>query len=212
MSRFEDILKGKKARKTVDFPAPIDAENPDNKLRVDIVILSGAEESSALADAREYAKSKGSDDPKSGDPHFDLGLMVHTLARACLDHDVPGSFVYFFGQSEGDDNFRAMADLILGRLDRERIAYLHGIQQVWQSELAPWGRAASDAEIFAKLEQLEGVADPAAPFAKYRPAEVGSLLLFSANLLCPLLRDKLGAGSFSVPSSTANTSANGSNN
>lgn len=206
MSRFENILKGNKARKTVEFPAPIDAENPESKLLVDLVILAGDEEAEALAAAREYAKGKGSEDPKGGDPHYDLGLMVHTLARACLDPDVPGSFVFFFGAGGADKDFKAMAEVILARLDRERIAYLHGLQQVWQTELAPWGRAAGEAEIFAKLEQLEGVTDPARPFVMFRPAEVGSLLLFTANLLRPLLRDKSLRGLFYGQSSTGSTS------
>jgi len=200
MSRFEDIMRGNKARKSVEFPAPIDAENPDKKLTVDLVVLSGEEEADALAAAREYAKSKGSDEPKGGDPHYDLGLMVHTIARSCVDPDVPGAFCFFFGQGESDRNFNAMADLILSRLDRERIAFLHGIQQVWQSELAPWGRAANEAEIYAKLEKLEGETNPARPFELFRPAEVGSLLLSLVSLLQPFLKDRLLGGLSSAPS------------
>src|SRR6185503_10971841 len=132
MSRFENILKGKKARKPVEFPAPIDAENPEKKTLVDLVVLSGDEEAAAIQAARAYAKAKGADEPKAGDPHFDLGLMVHTLARACLDPDAPGSFAFFFAVTEGSEDFDEMAKSILGRLDRERIAYLHGLQQVWQ--------------------------------------------------------------------------------
>lgn len=212
MSRFSDVLKGKKARKNIEFPAPIDAEHPEKRDRVDLVILSGEEESDALTAARAYAERKGTRDPKGGDPHYDLGLMVHTLVRACVDSEVPGSFAFYFapeGQAPAlktPEAFESMANVVLAHLDRERITYLYEIHRVWQEHCSPWGKADDEDSIIDKLTRLEGVVDPTVPFEMFRPATVGSLLLTTVKQRAALLRDKLAAGSSSGSSTPSNTS------
>lgn len=198
MATFESILSGKRERKTVEFPVPLDPENPEKKILVDIVVLAGDEEATALACAREYAKGKGVADPKSGDPHYDLGVMVHTLARALLDHDVPGSFVFFANPAGAPKDFEQGAAALLARLDRERIQYLFTLYQVWQDESSPWGsEVKSEDQMLQVLFRLRGVTDPKVPFEQMRPALVGSCLLFTANRLFALLQDKSEPGSSS---------------
>ncbi len=213
MSRFSDIQKGKKARKNIEFPAPIDAADPAARVYVDLIVLSGDEESEAHRAARAYAISKGSPDPKEGDVHYDLGVMVHLLVRACVDPDVPGSFAFFFSAEENaellpDGAFDRMAALALSRLDRERICFLHEQRQIWQDTCSPWGPADDENAILAKLDELEGVIDPARPFAMWRPATVGSLLLTTVKQRAALLRDRSPSGS-SFGSGTSSSTKSG---
>lgn len=206
MSRFQSILLGQKARKTIEFPAPLGAEDY-KPVNVDLIVLTGTEEAAAIAGARAYAKANGVDDPRENDPHYDLGLMVHTLVRACMEHAGPGSTAsgYFFAEDEGATDFGPMVLTMLEHLDRERITYLYQLQQVWQAECSPWGNGDTEDQILQKLQRLRGVGDPAFPFKVWRPATVGSLLLSTVNRLFALLPDSWEPGSSSgtpTPSST----------
>jgi hypothetical protein len=200
MSRFASIQKGTRARQTVDCPAPIDAGESSEKLKVDLVVLSGDDDADAHEAARAYAVGKGSVTAAPGDVHYDLGLMVHQLVRSSVDPDVPGSFAFFFASPDDDpalrssQSFERMALVVLARFDRESIAYLHQLQEVWQDECAPWGKHADEAQILDSLEKLEAVVDPSVPFQMFRPATVGSLLLTTVKQRAALLRDKLGPG------------------
>ncbi len=206
MSRFENIQKGKKARKKTEFPALLDRVAGESPIFLDLVVLTGTEAAGALSAATAYARSCGVSDPKKDDPHYDLGLMVHTLARACVDHDVPGSFSFFFCPPDDPENFDKAATTILQNLDTERIHFLYQQQQIWQEECSPWGGAADEQTILGYLFKLREVSDPALPFRHMRLATVGSLLLTTVKLYATLLEDKLGPGSFSSLSSTGSTS------
>lgn len=207
MSRFEQILRGQKARKTIEFPAPLGATPDQGEVLVDLVVLNGHEEAEAIAAARAYAKKNGVEEPREGDPHFDLGLMVHTLVRACVEHAEPGfsSFEYFFAMEPGSKDFAAMAALVLDGMDRERITYVYQLHQVWQEECSPWGKGDTEDQIVAKLQSLRGVGDPSLPFKLWRPATVGSLLLSLVNRLSHLLPDRSEPGSSSGSSSPTAT-------
>lgn len=202
---FEQILQGNNARKTVEFPLPLGVERTEKPVLVDLVVLSAQDEAAAIAAGIAYAKSFGVDDPEQGDPHYDLGVMVHTLVRACVDHDVPGSFAFFFCPEDDPQNFGKGAELVLRHLDRERLHFLYQLQQVWQDECSPWGASDDEEQILAKMSQLRGVADPTRPFRMWRPATVGSLLLSTVNRLLVLLPDSLPGGSSSAPSSNGTT-------
>lgn len=207
MARFESIQKGKKARKTVDFPAPLGAPDDYTPIPVDFIVLAGTEEDAVLQSARLFAEARGVREAKEGDPHYDLGLMVYTLAHATVDHAVPGSFAFFFEGEGKPGDFDAMAGAILEHLDRERITYLYQQQQIWQEECSPWGKGDTEQQILAKVMSLRGVSDPGAPFRLMRLATVGSLLLTTVNQLAILLWDKSPPGS-GFGSSTSSTTKN----
>lgn len=194
MSRFATIQKGKRARKTIECPAPLGAPVDYVPVPVDLVVLSGDEEAEAIAGARAYAKRLGVEKPGENDPHYDLGLAVHTLVRALVDTAEPGFFVYFLADKPESKDFGAMVSVLLESFDREAITYLYQLQQVWQDECSPWGKGDTEGQILEKLMALRGVSDPAVPFRLWRPATVGSLLLTTVSRLAFLLSDRSPPG------------------
>lgn len=204
MSKLSDIVKGRKARKTVPFPGTIAPAEGAPEVVLDLVVLAGDEEADVFERARAYAKSKGVDAPKSGDPEYDLGIMVHTLLRACLDHDSP---------VEAPAPFFASAEQILEHLDRERIIYLHTLQQVWQSEISPSGaKALTEDRIWEFIVEAAEQEDPLRFFEKLPPASLGRLLHFTARRLLTALRSKSLSSSSSGPTgATSEPKADGAN-
>jgi hypothetical protein len=171
MARFGQIAKGKRARHPVPFPrgeGPVPLpEVVDGQLRypsavdldtVDLRILTADETADVLADARAHAKKKGVEDPKDGNPIYDLAEMVYTLARACLDHDETEEAPYFDGGAEQ----------IWAEVDRDRIAYLFQCHQTWQDACSPRLRSLQPDELKAHVIAL-GVADNEIPFVQLSP-------------------------------------------
>jgi len=173
MARFRDILNGKRARKTIEFPLdgfdPLrratglppgepGPEAPDHVL-VDLVVLLGYETADVLEKARSFAKTRGIESPKEGDSLFDLGVMVHTLLRVCVDHESPEAEVRPFFASEAE---------VLGS-PRDRIAYVFAQHEIWQDQCSPQvGRVSPDA-LYAIVQEAAASPDPARPFAYLRP-------------------------------------------
>ena len=156
--------------------------------------LSGDEEGLALSRATEYAKAKGAAKVEPNNPIFDLGLMVHQLALACVDVDSPANARAAF--------FDGGADQIFGSLDTEEIAFLHARYELWQSECSPSQRARTPAELVELLVKIVEAEDDL-PFALARPGTLLSLLRITGRLCLssPELRSQLI--SLSVGSTTA---------
>ena len=157
MSRFSKLVKGTRARKPFALALPNAAED----VSIALVSLSGADEVEVFAQARAFAKSKGIDDPKQGDPIYERAIWASTLLLACIDPESPESSpVPFFDSVEE----------ILGGLDRDRIALLFEAQQAWQDETSPRPGSMSAVEFvdmtFACARAEEG-AD--LPFERLRP-------------------------------------------
>lgn len=202
MARFADILKGKRARRTVPFPqapslpggAPPEAQED---LVVDLVVLSAEEEAKALGEAIRFAKKNGDDDPKPNTPLYDLGLMIATLLVSCLDSESP---------EEKPVPFFANSDEIMANLDRERIAYLYALQQVWQDELSPARKRMSEDEMLTFVLEAAGTEDPLSFFEKLPPGTLARCLVFSGRLLLTLRQHRLPASSSSTPTGTSGSS------
>jgi hypothetical protein len=195
LADLTDILKGKKARRTIPFPGVVRTELPQGETAptvvLDVVVLDGHQEAAALAGARAFAKGKGVDAPKEGEPEYELGLMVHTLLLACLDHESPpGAPAPFF----------ASADQILQHLDRERISYLYTLQQVWQDELSPARKSLDEGEVLGFVLRAADAEDPLRFFEELQPAMLARLLHSTAKQLVTLLRIRSQLGSSSSPS------------
>jgi hypothetical protein len=199
---FTDILRGTQARKPVAFPRPsitaaLLSSEPSEEVLVDLMPMSGEEEAGVLARARAFAAERGVADPKPGEPIYDLGLMVETLAIGCIDHDSP---------ADAPARFFASAEEIRKYLDRERIVYLYELHALWQDELAPLGRTLTEDEIYKTVLKLADSEDPLLPFAMFRPAILGNYMRSTARLLRDVVLDKLPPGSFSVSDTTSEPS------
>lgn len=195
MSKFADIAKGRRARRMVPFPGTIAPAEGAPEQVLDLIVLSGTEEAEVLERARSFARNKGVDAPKAGDPEYDLGLMVHTLLVACKDHDSP---------PEAPAPFFASASEILDNLDRERISYLYTLQQVWQDELSPNGAKGLDEEkIWQLIIEAAEEEDTHRFFERLPPATLGRLLHFTARRLLSALRSKSDSSSISEPTSSS---------
>jgi hypothetical protein len=225
MGRFNNILKGKRARRTVAFPALLDHGSflvsreeqsglvepkteadaapvpgpapsvaPEPPTLVDLIVLTGEEEAEVCAKARAFAIARGVSDPKQGEPLYDLGAMVYTLLLSVIDHDSPEG---------GDVRFFESAEQILKHLDRERIAFLFTLQEVWQDECAPLRKDFSESSLYHWVFELADSEDPQVPFGRLRPSTLWIYMRTLARLLIssPELRSQLGPSS-SVSSTT----------
>ena len=195
MTRFDDILKGKRARRTVPFPEPLyapsrpDGAPPEAQVVVDLVVLSAEEESRALADAVKFAKGLGIEDPKPDTPLYDLGLMIHTILIGCVDHDSP---------MDAPAPFFKSAEQVRQGLDRERIAYLYTLQQVWQEDVSPTRKRFDDNRLLELVIDAADEEDPLRFFEKLPPATLARCFRSLAKQHLTLLRARLQGGSSSI--------------
>jgi hypothetical protein len=191
MATFGQIAKGKRARKRITFPllAGTSADGAaDARVEVDLVVLTGIEEADVLAKARTFAKERGVDDPRDGQPIYDLAQWVHTLAIACVDPDSPEDAPRPF--------FEGGAAQILGSelLGRDVISYLYEHQQAWQDQVSPRARTIGPAELVAHVVEIAASEDPT-PFLRLAPVLRWSLhrSMAVALLSSPMLKSLLSS-------------------
>ena len=135
--------------------------------------LTGTEEAAALAEATEFAKTRRAEQIAPGNALFDLGLMIATLAIACVDPDSPaGARAPFF-----DGGASQIADA----LDSEQIAYLYARYELWQADCSPSQRAKSGDELIRLLIDVVEAEDDL-PFSRARLADVWKLLRITGAL------------------------------
>jgi hypothetical protein len=193
MARFSDIKKGTLARRRVDLPL-----TGGGMVQVDVVPVMPETEAEILRDAIAFARSYGVENPKDGDPHYALGIQVHTIARACIDPDSPEHApAPFF-----DGGVAQITDRTTG-LIRQQIALLYEAQVAWQEELSPGPRGRDPAAYVAVLLQAREAPDATdLPFFKWPRVTQADFLRYTADLLSSLLTSKSDGG----PSSPAEKS------
>lgn len=164
-------------------------------MTVDVRVLLPDEEADVLAAARAFCVSKGTPDAPEGDPLFELARVVHTLFRACIDHD---------STEEKPEPFFASADQILASeaLNRDNIFALYEQQQIWQDEVARQPMAFTEAEFEHFILSCEG--DDPFPFVSLRPGKRWSFTRSMASLLRHSLTPRSQS---SIESSTATASS-----
>lgn len=149
---FAQLAKGFDARHKVDLPML-----GGQTVAVDVVALPTYEIVNIEADAYKFAEKKGVAQPKPGVPIYDRALHMHTILRACMDHDVHDKQEPFF------ENL----DQIGKCLDPDRVQYLFHHQRAWQESISPlsYGDVTPDKfiEMAASLA-YGGEADFAIPF------------------------------------------------
>lgn len=155
MAKYSNLAKGTAARTVKEFPLPGGSID-----RVAIVPLLGIVLADIAKAAREFAVSRGAA-AVDGDKEYELGIHVHTIARAVLDVDSPSDkpAPYFEG------GVTAILDPDTG-LDPDRIALLFEMQRAVQEAYSPDGGALTALEFFQKLQEF-GEADEGTeiPFA-----------------------------------------------
>lgn len=192
MSAFSLIVQGSRARKRVESTTI--AGQP---FACDLRAVVGVDDAVIFAEARAFAKARGVAEPKEGDPLYDLGLAVHTLAVACVDPDSPTDAPRVF--------FDGGAAQILEYLDRDRILYIYETLTAWQSTFSPRQQAQSWPEYVASVYVLaseEAGADD--PFVNWSPALRASWARTTARLLMASQGLKSHSG---TPTESATTSA-----
>src|SRR6266566_8978362 len=122
MAKFSKVVLGKRAEKEVSLPS---VDGGDETYPAVMRPLDGLEEEDALVRARARAIAKGIENPKLGEPIYDMALMVETIAVSVLDIESPkDNREPFF--DEGPEQVRAYG--------REAISYIYQLQQTWQDE------------------------------------------------------------------------------
>lgn len=151
---LREVLKGTRARKTVLLDVS------GEKVAVDLRVLATIEYADVLERARAFAKARGVEDPSDGNPLYDFGIQVETLAIAILDSEKPKDFAPFFASSKQI----LEADV----LTRDHIAYLFAHYEVFASEQSPL-RGELDKADFLRLIAKSAEGD-FGPFCSLQPA------------------------------------------
>lgn len=191
MSTFARIIQGTRARKSVPF-----ALAGHDPVDVDVRPLTAAEELQALKQARSMATARGVDDPKEGEPMYDLCLMASVLLVGCIDHDSTATDPRPFF-----DNVEQVLSL-----GRDHIVFLYEHHDAWQEQTSPRKKNLTTEEYMAVVMALasreEGDLDP---FVSWPRATLASCMRTMAQQLVNSLAAKSPATSSPVDS-TANSS------
>ena len=174
-----------------------DAPEQDDDILVGVRVLSGLEIAGVLEDARKFAKARGVDDPKEGNPLYDLGVSVHTLAVAYIDPDATDP------ESPAARFFDGGVQQILDdpNLGRDGIIYLHEQQETWQDLCSPQASKVDAGTFDAVLTDLAGEGGFSF-FCQLRPGLRWVYMRSMASLLVSLQTAKSAPGSYSETSTT----------
>jgi hypothetical protein len=165
--KFSNVVLGTRAEKSIEM------EIRGVVFPFALRPLTGTEEGDALARATEYATEKKAAKVESGNPLFDLALMLESLAIACVDVDSPKD-----ARAPCFSSAREIADA----LDGEQIAWLYARYEIWQAECSPSKRARTGADLVKLLVDVVE-ADDDLPFSQARPGDVWNLLRFTGRLV-----------------------------
>lgn len=139
MGKFNAVMRGKKYRREVELDGQKFFVRP----------LSALESGECLETAARAAKKAGVDDPKDGNPIYDLHYMVALVFRASED--------------ESTEPFFASEEQILQHLDADRLAYVHEYVELVRDDASVQKIAMTTEELEA-LATLLGGSDAGAPF------------------------------------------------
>ena len=178
--KFSQIVKGTRATRDVDFTIW------GATARCAVRPMTGLEEGDAMAAGRAYAVSKGIADPKPTDRVYEIGVMVHTLAVACIDPDNHDA-LYFSSAGE-----------ILENLDTDRIAYLYEAQQLFQDECSSRVSKMGEAEWVATVLEVAEAAISDNPLARWPLTTQRDFQRILASRYIGLLMHKSSSGSDSA--------------
>lgn len=154
--KFSQIAKGPQQIEEIELPM-VGQKEP---VKIGLRVLLDEDDGPILKYARDYAIREGVQDPKAGDPIYDVALARASVAASCTDVDSPDKREPFFASPEQ-----------VKELDRDRIAYLFERQQVWQDACSPSSKSMGQIEFMAKVLEIAGAGDEdQSPFVSMRPA------------------------------------------
>jgi len=186
MTRYGQIKKGVRARKRIELPMM-----DGSVVACDVVPLLSSGDAEILAGARAFAIARGVAEPKDGEPLYELGRWVHTIALGCVDPDSPAHAPQPFF----DGGVEQILDPKDG-LDRDRIALLYVEQELWQDQCAPSPKGMGAGEFLAQVLAHAGVPEGAdLPLRRWRPVMQQSFVHTMARQLASLLQLKSLIGS-----------------
>lgn len=154
MGRFADIAKGTLARHVAELPLA-----GGQLVRVAVRPLLDWDDNEIDAKALEFARKHGVDDPKPGQPIYERAIALYTLLLACSDPDSPDDAPVSFFDS---------VDQIQKHVDRDRIAWLMGVQQTWEDRCSPRQLKLSPDEFVQRVGEV-ALAEDEDPFVHMRP-------------------------------------------
>lgn len=232
MAQFSDIMKGKRARRTVAFPLP--------NTRISLTSpLAGLE---ALRSAHEAGKPQAVAATEPGrsvsaapaEPMLvDLvvllgteeaealaGARAYAVARGVADpqpnsplfdlalmaHTLLHGCVDHDSREDAPTPFFKSAEQILGGMTRDQITWLHTQHEVWVNELAPDLKNGDEDAFFAWVKATAESESPSDFFGRSGPALLWNFTVTLARLLLTLQPDRSPVGSTSETSTSESTS------
>src|SRR5688572_14057525 len=103
---------------------------PDATVEVGLRVLTGEETAEVLQKAAEFARERGSTDPKPGDPLYDFGEMVHRVVIAAVDPESD--------PTKPEKFFASVEELLSSpHVGRDGIVLLAEQHETWQDLCSP---------------------------------------------------------------------------
>lgn len=232
MARFSDIMKGKRARRTVAFPLP--------NTRISLTSPLAGLEAKRAADEAGKSQADAATEPGRSVPSapaepklVDLvvllgteeadalaGARAYAVALGVADPQ-PNSPLFDLGlmahtllhgcvdHDSPEDKptpFFESAEQILAGMTRDQITWLHTQHEVWVNQLSPVLKNGDENAFFAWVQETAESESPSDFFGKHGPALLWNFTTTLARLLLTLQPAKLAAGSTSETSTSASTS------
>lgn len=152
------------------------------EIEVGLRVLLGIETQEALKRALSYAELHGSKNPGPGDPLYDFGLRLYTVALAAVDPDSdPRDAEPFFG-NRGDPQSGVDDILNSPHIGRDGILYLSEQQEYWQDLCSPQPLKLTPEQLWEKVGEVAASRD-GRPFFGLRPGLQWVLARFMAGQL-----------------------------
>lgn len=184
MAKFSTVVQGMRARKPIKLPLPgaqVDSESGEwlgPTVDLDVRAIREDEHTDVLAQAFAFARKHGLQEPGDGDPLYEQGKMLHTMAIACIDRESPkdAPAPFFDGGWEQIHKSEVMTP--------EVVNYLYLQQQMFQDEVSPLLKGMTPNEFMAAAIKTAG--GDLSFFVNSRPGMQWSFLRTMARQLLAL--------------------------
>jgi hypothetical protein len=156
VSKFSNVLQGPRARKPIKLPLPGAQVDPETgewigpTADLDVRPLREDEYTGVLKEALAFARKNGLTEPGEGDPLYEQGMMIHTLAVTCIDRESPKEDPQPFFDGGWEQIFKSEV------ISPEVLHYLYNQQQLWQDEVSPLLKTMNQVEFIAAAIKVAG--------------------------------------------------------
>lgn len=179
MARFSDVLRGTLARK----PGVTASTIHNAALEFDLRVISAADDDVILERASARCRD-GKEGPEH--PRFELECAVQLIAIAAIDSTSP---------QDAPRPFFDNAEQVRDNLDRDTVHALAAEQGVFQGQVSPLKRSATQAETMQMTARLATLPEGApSPLARWAPSLQFSYMRALAVLAWSLLQSRSSTG------------------